>query len=86
MSTTVMYPSGSVKTTVGNWTHTGGDAAETIAVAGVVFGALISSHDSSGAYDASLKYSAAISGNVTTITFYPQATVTNGDFIIFHSG
>ena len=86
MSTTVLYPSGMAKVTMGTWTHTGGDAAETVAVSGVVFGALITATDSSGAFDSEVRYSVSISGSVSTITIYAQATVASGKFVVFHSG
>lgn len=86
MATTVLLPGTNGKITVGTWTHTAGAAAETIAVGGIVFGALISSVAASGAYNADLQYSVAVSGNVSTITFYPQNDVTDGRFIVFHSG
>lgn len=86
MATTVLYPSGIAKMTLGTWTHTLGADAETLTVSGIVFGAIISNCDSSGEHDVIIPYSSSTSGGVSTITFYPNAGVTTGKFIIFHSG
>lgn len=86
MATTVLYPSGAIKTTRGTWTHTAGASAETITVSGVVFGAIISNCDSTGEHDVLIPYSTSGTAGISTITFYANAAVTTGKFIIFHSG
>lgn len=69
----------------GTWTHTEGGAAETVTVAGTVLSAQFTHCDSSGRRDVLVPFSVSknTTTGVSTITFYPNATVTDGRFVIF---
>ncbi|KKM73122.1 hypothetical protein LCGC14_1413680 [marine sediment metagenome] len=84
MSTTTLYPTGNGKWTVGTWTHNAGEVNETVQVAGIIFGAIISKVDTNGTY-MPVQYSVSLSGSVTTVTFHEQSDVTDGRFMIRNS-
>ena len=67
------------------YTHTDGEANETIGVgAGRVFAAILSSQDSGGAYTANpCRFTESISGNINTVTIHNSAPVTAGRLVFF---
>jgi hypothetical protein len=85
MATTVLRQSGTGRATFGTWTHTAGAAEETVQVGGYVYDARFINIDSSGEYDANIRYTVSLSGSVSTITIHSQASVTTGRFVIWHA-
>ena len=79
---------GNVVIVFGTFTHAIGAAAESLAVAGRVLGAIFQNCDATGEHDVEVPYSIAQSTTtgVSTITFYPNAAVTTGRFMVFTTG
>lgn len=84
MSITPRYDNG-VKEVHGDWTHTDGDANESFVVCGTVLDANFTQDTSTAISEVSIKWSQSVSGRLTTITVYCNATVTAGKFIIFYT-
>jgi hypothetical protein len=83
MALTVKYPAVLPGVIAGTWTHTAGDAMESITVRGSLLGALFFDNDTNGNYDSDVKWSESLSGSVNTVTIYTNATVTAGKFILW---
>lgn len=79
------YTGTGVSTLVGTWTHTDGDANETIAIAGTVWGARFNPDTTTGPIEVEVVWSQSVSGRITTLTVYNNATVTNGKFVIWYT-
>ena len=79
---------GNVVIVHGTWTHTKGAVEETIEVAGLVLGAVISHNDTGVAHDILNAWSVSrnTTTGISTITVHNQADVTDGRFIIFTTG
>lgn len=69
----------------GTWTHTEAGASESVVVAGTVLAAMFTHCDASGKRDVLVPYSVSknTTTGVSTITFYPNASVIDGRFVIF---
>ena len=79
------YLPASVQILVGTWTHTDGAANETIAIAGTVWGARFNPDTTTGPVEIECLWSQSVSGAITTLTIYNNATVTNGKFFILYT-
>lgn len=84
MAITVATPA-SVAKIVGTWTHTNGSANESITISGKVWSAVFSQNLSSAPVEVDIKWSDSLSGLVSTITVYCNATVTDGRFVIHYT-
>ena len=80
-----IQPGTGVSALVGKWTHTDGDANESLAIGGTVWGARFNPNTTSGPIEAEVVWSQSVSGTITTITIYNNATVTDGRFIIWYT-
>lgn len=64
------------------FTHTDGDANESLAIVGKPIGIQVCENTSTGPVEVTIKWSASISGRVTTITIYCNATVSDGYMVL----
>lgn len=78
------YPA-TVQCLVGTWTHAQADANETITIAGTVWAANFSEDTLTGSVEFRQAWSQSVSGTITTLTIYSEATVTAGKFIIWYT-
>lgn len=71
----------------GTWTHSEGEANESVTIPGYIFGGQITVHDASGSVDNAIRYSISRSTTtgVSTVTFHYGADVTDGRFYFFTS-
>ena len=87
MTVTVNYKSAAVRMVHGTWTHTEGAAAESLTVAGYVYGGSVTNNDAAGTGDVNIGFSVSRSttSGISTITIHNDSAVTLGRFMFWVS-